>query len=167
MNPKLLSFISITRKPLEMVTNAGTKQIFKTGVIEGFGKALFDPTQVAYIFGFSKLKDQCRISYDSSVEHAFKLHTNNGIVKFIQNKVGLYVNYLNEVADEEDADKDLPEKQVQCDEKNGESFLVDSVEENKLGYTKRQFESAKAQTISYTWLSHGRTFQAYSAPKHF
>jgi hypothetical protein len=50
---------------------------------------------------------------------------------------------LNEVADEEDADKDLPEEQVQCDEKNGESFLVDSVEENKLGYNKRQFVSAK------------------------
>jgi hypothetical protein len=91
MNPKLLSDITTTRKPLEMVTNAGTKQMFKTGVIEGFGKAWFDPTQVANIFGFAKLEDQCRITYDSSVENAFHVHTNNGIVKFTRNKDGLYV----------------------------------------------------------------------------
>jgi hypothetical protein len=75
MNPKLLSDITTTRKSLEMVTNAGTKRMFKTGVFEGFGKAWFDPTQVANIFGFSKLEDQCRITYDSSVEHAFNVHT--------------------------------------------------------------------------------------------
>jgi hypothetical protein len=60
------SFYRLLRLP-----TAGTKQIFETDVIEGFGKALFDPTQVAY-FGFSKLKDQCRISYDRSVEHELK-----------------------------------------------------------------------------------------------
>jgi hypothetical protein len=91
VNPKLLSDITTTRKPLEMVTNAGTKRMFKTGVIEGFGKAGFDPTQVANIFGFSKLEDQCRITYDSRVEHAFNVHTNNGIVKFTRTKDGLYV----------------------------------------------------------------------------
>jgi hypothetical protein len=125
--------------------------MFKTGVIEGFGKAWFNPTQVANIFGFSKLEDQFRITYDSSVEHAFNVHTNNGIVKFIRNKDGLYVyrpsqNYLDEIADEEVDSEDqhgFSEENVPCDGENGESFLVDSVEENKIGYTKREFESAK------------------------
>jgi hypothetical protein len=151
MNPKLLSDITTTGKPLEMVTNAGPKRMFKTGVIEGFGKAWFNPTQVANIFGFSKLEDQFRITYDSSVEHAFNVHTNNGIVKFIRNKDGLYVyrpsqNYLDEIADEEVDSEDqhgFSEENVPCDGENGESFLVDSVEENKIGYTKREFESAK------------------------
>jgi hypothetical protein len=107
----------------------------------------FDPTQVANIFGFSKLEDQCRITYDSSVEHAFNVHTNNGIVTFTRNKDGLHVyrpsqTYLNEVADEEADDEDSPDRNVQGD-KIGESFLVDSVAENKIGYTKREFEGAK------------------------
>jgi hypothetical protein len=74
-----------------MITNAGTKTMSNTGVIEGFGEAWFDPTQVANIFGFYKVEDQCRMTYDSSVENAFHVHTNNGIVKFTRNKDGLYV----------------------------------------------------------------------------
>jgi hypothetical protein len=149
MNPKFLSNIKSTSKPLEMITNAGTKKMSKTGIVEGFGKSWFDPTQVANIFGFSKLEDQCRITYDSSVEHAFNVHTNNGIVKFTRNKDGLYVyrpsqHYLNEVADEEVDGDHSPERNVPCDE-NGESFLVDSVQENKHGFTNRQFEDAKRQ----------------------
>jgi hypothetical protein len=145
MSPKLLTDITTTGKPLEMVTNAGTKQMSKTGVIKGFGKAWFDPSQVANIFGFAKLEDQCQITYDSSVDSAF--HTNNRIVKFTRNKDGLYVyrppqNYFNEGADEEVDGEDSPERKVQGDE-NEESFLVDSVEENKICYTKREFESAK------------------------
>jgi hypothetical protein len=49
---------------------------------------------------------------------------------------------LNEVADEEVDGDDSPERNVPCDE-NGESFLVDSVQENKHGFTNRQFEDAK------------------------
>jgi hypothetical protein len=73
-----------------MVTNAGTKKMSKTGVIEGFGEAWFDPTQAANIFGFAKLEDQCRITYDLNIEHEFHVHTNNGLVKFTRNKNGLY-----------------------------------------------------------------------------
>jgi hypothetical protein len=91
MNPKLLSNIKSTSKPLEMITNAGTKKMSKTGIIEGFGNAWFDLTQVANIFGFEKLEDQCRITYNSSVVKAIHVHTNNGIVKFTRNKDGLYV----------------------------------------------------------------------------
>jgi hypothetical protein len=54
-----------------MVTNAGTKKMLYKGEIEGFGEAWYDPDQVANIFGFAKLEDQYRITYDSSVERAF------------------------------------------------------------------------------------------------
>jgi hypothetical protein len=49
------------------------------------------------------------------------------------------------IADEEvdnDDQHGSPERNVHCDE-NGESFLVDSVQENKNGFTNRQFEDAK------------------------
>jgi hypothetical protein len=107
MNPKLLSDVKVTNSPLTMITNAGEKKKFFKGKINGFGDAWYDPDQVANIFGFSGLEDQCRITYDSSVEKAFNVHTNDGSVKFKRNADGLYVyvylyqpskDYLNDVA---------------------------------------------------------------------
>jgi hypothetical protein len=47
--------------------------------------------QIANIFGFAKLEDQYRITYDSSVEKAFNAHTNDGIVKCARSSAGLYI----------------------------------------------------------------------------
>jgi hypothetical protein len=91
MNPKMLSNIKPAAKPLTMVTNAGSKKQFKKGNIHGFGEAWFDPDQVANIFGFARLAEQYRITYDSDIENAFNVHTNDGIVKFKKNEDGLYV----------------------------------------------------------------------------
>lgn len=138
MNPKFISEITPAKTPLEMVTNAGIKKMYMKGKIEGFGEAWYDPDQVANIFGFSKLEDQCRITYDSSVEKAFNVHTDDGIVKFERNKDGLYVyrpsnDYRQSVADDKDSTK--PNK--------GKGLMIQTIEENKQGYTQRQFEDAK------------------------
>jgi hypothetical protein len=103
MNPKLLSDIKAANRPLTMITNAGEKNMILTGKINGFGDAWYDPDQVANIFGFSSLEDQCRITYVSNVEKAFNVHTTDGIVQFKRNVDGLYVYqpfkaYLDEVA---------------------------------------------------------------------
>jgi hypothetical protein len=109
------------------------------GVIHGFGDAWYDPQQVANIFGFANLEDQCRITYDSSVEKAFNVHTKNGIVKFTRNKDGLYTyrpfkEYLTEVAKDDKGD----DEPIQAT-----NLMVQTIEENKLGYTQRQFDDAK------------------------
>jgi hypothetical protein len=142
MNPALLSNIKTTRKPLEMITNAATKKMSKTGIIEGFGEAWIDHAQVANKFGFAKLEDQCRITYNSSLEHAFQFHTNNGIVKFSRNMEGLYVYRPSEHSLQEIANSSSQDNETTV-EATFTSFLVDSVVENKYRYTKRQFESAK------------------------
>jgi hypothetical protein len=126
MNPKLLSDIKATRRPLTMVTNAGHKKMSLKGKVNGFGDAWYDPDQIANIFGFAKLEDQYRITYDSSVEKAFNVHTNDGIVKFERNSDGLYTyrpskEYLKDVAaettDDEAANYVKP------------SFLIETVQE--------------------------------------
>jgi hypothetical protein len=139
MNPRLLSNVKTTTSPLEMVTNAGTKKLFKKGDIEGFGEAWYDPNQVANIFGFAKLEDKYRITYDSNKESAFSVHTDDGIVKFVRNQDGLYVyrpsnDYLESVGASYD-DKEKFEKQ--------KNFFIETLDENKKGYTQRQFEDAK------------------------
>ena len=145
MNPELLSDITLAKVPLEMVTNAGTKKMFKKGKIEGFGEAWYDPDQVANIFGFAKLEDQYRITYDSSIEKAFNVYTKDGIVKFKRNKDGLYIyqpsnEYITDVKRENQ--HELVLKKDTTDEERV-NFLIDTVEENKSGYTQRQFENAK------------------------
>jgi hypothetical protein len=54
--------------------------IYHKGEINGLGEAWYDPSQVEKIFGFAKLEDKYRITYDSSIERAFNVHTNGGLV---------------------------------------------------------------------------------------
>jgi hypothetical protein len=138
MNPKLISDIKVTSKPFTMVTNAREKKMFFKGKINGFGEAWYDPDQVANIFGFSKLEDQCRIPYDSTLEKAFHVHTNDGIVKFKRNVDGQYVyqrfkEYLSVVANENQVTGSV----------NATNLMVRTMNENKIGYSKREFEDAK------------------------
>ena len=94
--------------------------------------------------GFSHMADKYRVTYDNSVEDAFVVHTNTGIIKF--NRDGrLYTyepstNYLDAVA----ASKGM------CDSKDISEeidnylygFLV-TKEGNRDGYTDNQYEDAK------------------------
>jgi hypothetical protein len=92
MSPKMMSYIKTVAKPLIMVTNAGSKKLFEKGEINAFGEAWYDPETVVNIFGFAKLEDLYRITYDSNIEKAFNVHTNDGIVKFKRNDNGLCVH---------------------------------------------------------------------------
>jgi hypothetical protein len=80
---------------------------------------------LANIFGLSDLKKKHRITFDSENEDAFIVHMDNGKMKFTCNPKGLYTfevsdNYLKK-----------------------ESHMINSVKENRVGYTQRQFEQAK------------------------
>jgi len=139
MNNNMVTNIKVTKKPIQMNTNAGYKILQLEGEVPGFGRVYYDPTMMTNIFGFAKLAEKCQIVYDSDIEDAFHVHTDNGIIKFAQTDEGLYVykpssKFIQAVA----AEKGMtfpPEVKVSC--------LVSSVEENKMGFTKRQFEDAK------------------------
>jgi hypothetical protein len=142
MNPDMVTKIKVSREPIQMRTNAGTKVMALEGQVDGFGRVYYDPTQMANIFGFAKLADNHRIVYDSEKEDAFHVYMDHGIVKFTRTDEGLYVykptpKFLQAVA----ATKGMkPLANYQAHET---SLLVSTVSENKLGYTKRQFDDAK------------------------
>jgi hypothetical protein len=71
------------------------------------------------------LKKKQRVTYDSEKEDAFIVHMNNNTLKFECNLKGLYTY---KVSDE------YLKKQ---------SHLINTVKENRVGYTQRQFEQAK------------------------
>jgi hypothetical protein len=85
----------------------------------------YDETAIANIFGLSELKKKHRVTYDSEKEDAFIVHMNDDTIKFECNPKGLYTF---KVFDE------YLKKQ---------SHLINTVKENRVGYTQRQFEQAK------------------------
>ena len=90
MNPGVRG-IKASKTPIKMSTNAGVKLLTSEGEVPGFGMAWFDPTQMANIFGFSKLVDKHRVTYDSALEDAFIVHFDNGrTLKFKRTPQGLY-----------------------------------------------------------------------------
>jgi hypothetical protein len=83
--------------------------------------------------------DMCCITYDSEVEDAFNVHTDNRVIKFEQTTEGLYAytpteKYMKTVAEA---------KNMKPPARKGTSFLVATVEENRKGFTQRQFDDAK------------------------
>jgi hypothetical protein len=85
----------------------------------------YNETAIANIFGLSDLKKKHRITFDSEKEDAFIVHTEEGNMKFECNPEGFYTF---EVSD----------KYLEM-----ESHLINTVKENRVGYTQRQFEQAK------------------------
>jgi hypothetical protein len=85
----------------------------------------YDKTAIKNIFGLSELKKKHRATYDSEKEDTFIVHMNNDTLKFKCNPKGLYTY---KVSDEY--------FKKQC-------HLINTVKENRVGYTQRQFEQAK------------------------
>jgi hypothetical protein len=77
------------------------------------------------------LKKKHRVTYDSEKEDAFIVHMNNDTLKFECNPKGLYTYKVS--------DESLKKQ----------SHLIDTVKENRVGYTQRQFEQAKRAQEPY------------------
>jgi hypothetical protein len=85
----------------------------------------YDETAIANIFGLSDLKKKHRITFDSEKEDAFIVHIDSGNMKFKCNPEGLYTFEVS----------DRYQKK--------ECHLINTVKEDRAGYTQRQFEQAK------------------------
>lgn len=156
MNPDFVTDIKVSDNPLHMRTNAGSTIVNLEAEVMEFGKAYYDPDQMANILGFGNLTDNVEsIKYDSTKEDAFVItHTDKSTTKFTRTKEGLYAykpspEFLQEVKDAKD-DKPPPLRRPGKKKNRGErdiywqrSFLVSSVKENRMGYTQREFNDAK------------------------
>jgi hypothetical protein len=139
MNPDMVHDVKVTKMPISMATNAGTKRINLKARVPGLrGHAWYDPDQLANIFGLSHLAEQYRITFDSDKEDAFLVHTEDGPIKFNRTPEGLYAYKPTEKFFETVADKKAMEPPM-----TSSSNLIATVSENRKGYTQRQFENAK------------------------
>jgi hypothetical protein len=124
-NPKMVTNIRESKTSLELAANAETRITKKIANVPGYGTVWYDKTAIANIFGLSELKKKHRVTYDSEKEDAFIVYMNDDTLKFECNPKGLYTY---KVSDE------YLKKQ---------SHLINTVKENRVGYTQRQFEQAK------------------------
>ena len=116
-----------------MNTNAGRKILDEQGSVIGFGKVWFDEKQLTNIFGFAAMTDRYRIKYNSNIEDAFLVFTENGIIKFKRDKDGLYTYRPS---------KEYKE-QVRHVERQGINNMISTVKNNESGYSERQITGAK------------------------
>ena len=122
-----------------MATNAGTQQTTQIADVPGYGTVWYDQRAIANIFGLKDMKDKgYQVNYDSTNGDKFQVKMEGKIIEFTCNKEGLYEF---EVSD--DYKNDIHKT------KNETSNYVSTVEENKRGYTPRQFERAKAARELY------------------
>ena len=121
--------------PIKIATNAGSRIVSKQAMVAGFGSVWYDEEAIANIFSIKDLKMQHHITYDSEVEDAFFVHKEDKEpVKFKCTSQGIYA-YTIPVCREENMEL-------------AESHLVDTVKENRKGYTQAQFDRAvKARSL--------------------
>ena len=126
-NHELVENIQESPSKTEMLTNAGTRQCTRVADVPGFGKVWFHDSAIANIFGFANLVDKHRITYDSAKEDAFIVHVKGKQLKFKRTKNGLYQYEVP------------PSYKTNLEISN----VIDTVAENRMGYTQRQFDRAK------------------------
>ena len=132
-SPDMVTDIRESNVTLELSTNAGTREINKIANVPGFGTVWFDDEAIANIFGLSDLKMKHRVTYDSEKGDKFIVHMEHGNIEFICNPEGLYEYKVS----------DLYLNEVKSDKTQGQSHIIETVRENRVGFTDRQYNRAK------------------------
>ena len=127
-NCKMVENICKSSTAMEMLTNAGTRKCTQVADVPGFGQVWFDNDAILIIFGLAEFVDKHRTTYISRKENVFVVHVSDDKkLKFKRTDKGLY-------------QYEVPLKYKESLEI---SHIIDIVAENRIGYTKRQFDRAK------------------------
>jgi hypothetical protein len=138
-NPDMVKDIRKSNTTLHLMTNAGTRESNQVADVPGYGTVWYDAQAIANIFGLSDLKKKYRVTYDSHNGDCFKVHMDKKVIEFKCNKDGLYeYNVSNDYLDE-----------VKDERKNEFSHIIETVRENRTGFSERQYLRAKAARELY------------------
>lgn len=127
-NDSLLSNIRQVNNTMTIETNGGTLVTNKKGYLRGYGDVWYHENAIANILCLRNVKQKYRVTYDSGTENVFKVHKPNEIICFKESSNGLFYH----------------------DTTNRDVILLNTVEENKLKYSDRQYRRALAAREAYT-----------------
>ena len=134
-NKAMVHNIKQAPKQLDMASNGGNIVTTHQADMNKAGKVWFNQNAIANILSLGKLADKYRITFDSAIENAFNIHTEDGIIKFNKNSANLYEHrpsVIRKSTNVNDNKAITPYNHVQ------------TVEENMKMYTPRQIQQAKA-----------------------
>jgi hypothetical protein len=120
-NPSLLTNIRNAGKSISIHCNAGSTRVSEIGTLMSYGDVWFSKSAIANILSLSKLKERYRVKYDSSAGNQFVVKQPTQNVIFKQSLSGLYYH----------------------DTRDRVIVMVNTIKENREGYTNREFERAK------------------------
>jgi hypothetical protein len=120
-NPALLNDIRDAGKIINIHCNAGSTRLSEIGTLRNYGDVWFSKSAIANILSLSQLKECYPVKYDSIAGNQFVVEQPTKNVIFQQTHSGLYCH----------------------DTKDRAVVMVNTVKENREGYTHREFERAK------------------------
>ena len=120
-NPKLLKNIHSTPNSMSVKGNGGSITTNKIGYLKNYGKVWFDERAITNILYLKNVKHKYQVTYDSSTDGVFTVHTPGQQLHFVMQKESLHYH----------------------DTRNREITLVQMVQENVEGYSQRQIQDAK------------------------
>jgi hypothetical protein len=133
-NKDMVHNIKQAPKQLDMASNGGNIVTQHQADMNKAGKVWFNKDAIANILSLGKLADKYRITFDSAVENAFNIHTEDGIIKFQKNTANLYEHRPTMIKRKNEHDNTAIVSQNH----------IQTVEENMKMFTPRQIQQAKA-----------------------
>jgi hypothetical protein len=86
-NPELVENIQESGETLLLATNAGDLMTKMKATVPEYGEVWFDQNAMTNVFSLASMEDKFRVTYDSSTESAFIVHTPRGPVRFTRGPV--------------------------------------------------------------------------------
>jgi hypothetical protein len=126
-NDALLTNIREVDNSMTIETNGGVLVTKQKGFLRGYGDVWYHKDAIANILCLKNVKSKYHVTYDSGTDNKFLVHKPDEIVCFKESHNGLFYH----------------------DTTNRDVVLLNSVEENKLKYSDRQYKRAVAARELY------------------
>ena len=129
-NPQLVMVIKRIKQVLHLSTNLVFKINQIQAIVPYYGKMWYDYKAIENIFSLTNLVKKYGVKYESHQDDSFTVYTNIGIIKFIGNKLRLYV--------------------FNTPYTTANYNVVIKLEEYMVGFTSRQIERSKLASKIYS-----------------
>ena len=127
-NKKLVRNIRESSRPIRIHSSGGVRRTKLEGDVNEMGVAYYDEGAIANILSFAKVRDMHRVTYDTDRD-VFTIHTKTRMIHFKRSSKGLYYH--------------------DCRVNHREITFLQTVDENKEGYTERELAGAKRARKAY------------------
>ena len=136
----MIQSVSNAKETLQLATNNSTMETTEQALlnqragIPTANKVWFDEDAMTNVFSLANMVKRYRVTFDSSKENAFVVHTNEGPVRFSVTKDNLYALDM--------ADSGVKTKQTLTADSHVQFSFIQSRRDNETFYTRRQLQRA-------------------------